>query len=673
MESLEYEGDPAKFGGVYLDEKISSKNAPFDQLVGPPADIPPKTRVLSVCIPNTRDAGPKKDGYMLSDWAAWWHLLSGQEICPNQRWYHSANIEGLLNREGNEDGYLHGNPYKTRKVVLNKEIYQTMLKHPSHAPRRIENDFKGITVQVFKEVLKSEALAVKASGENLLILYFGHGLDHVGGDGTGMTYYFGQSQEDQLHLADFLKQLGVEDGKPNIMLITTACFGGGWLQSPKFNISAMSGSGAKNVTRSWRASASSGQYAGTMMTTAIVDLLTSGLQADKHKHLAYVELSRLTHWHLLNRVDRRAHFAFFTFKAQDDKWGDSAQKRTGIALHVFENRWNELPSYPKDPYLHPGAFGNRDPDVPEELRAEYVGFFEKVKKMWNEKPGLFSGLFEQKMCGPGGEGTIFFTKKRRDETMSSPDTSGGPLERTSSATVSGNKRPFSSLEGEDAAGNSLRHFESLAKIYHGSYPGDNDGQFNKGITQLIADILYRGEKDPGQIAFAIAQIRYRLSQMDSATGYLVALETGLPNGKTCRQYNHLEFQRWFERQDSATKSRYNKILAFIYTFDQELFPPAQRDVTGDPYSKGRDYVATAVFTAGLPMEQLQPRMTKLTDGLKAYALEIMDSIKEEPEVRSKRQRLASAFGKTIRQLSPVRKPRKENAPLSVSLSIAVGT
>lgn len=82
-----------------------------------PPDITSNTRIVAVCGTFQKKAMPKVDGWFLSDFFAFYTIFRG--MTQHQTWMHCLDIEDLLKVHG---PYLHGSPFKTRKVVLDTEI-----------------------------------------------------------------------------------------------------------------------------------------------------------------------------------------------------------------------------------------------------------------------------------------------------------------------------------------------------------------------------------------------------------------------------------------------------------------------------------------------------------------------------------------------------------------------
>jgi hypothetical protein len=111
----------------------------------------------------------------------------------------------------------------------------------------------------------------------------------------------------------------------NIMLITTACFSGGWTIYKDLNISASTAAGPNELSQSWRESGSIRRYCGSMYTTAVINKLTRVHATDqqiskslenKDEEKTYSQFARKTYEALFD-IDRRAYNYKVAFGAQD--------------------------------------------------------------------------------------------------------------------------------------------------------------------------------------------------------------------------------------------------------------------------------------------------------------------------------------------------------------------
>ena len=104
-------GKPQTHGRVLLDKANEKRLYPEFNTHTPP-DITPNTTILAVLGIDPREAAPNRDGWFLSDFFAFYHMFRGPT--KNQIWMHGLDLEELVATHGR---YLHGNPFKGRKIV----------------------------------------------------------------------------------------------------------------------------------------------------------------------------------------------------------------------------------------------------------------------------------------------------------------------------------------------------------------------------------------------------------------------------------------------------------------------------------------------------------------------------------------------------------------------------
>ena len=97
-----------------------------------PPHVTHNSRLIAILGIDPAEAAPNADGWLVSDFLAFWHLLHG--MTDKQSWFHALDLEALIKAHTE---YLHGNPYKARKVVLNDKIPEHVQSGP-HAPKRIQ-------------------------------------------------------------------------------------------------------------------------------------------------------------------------------------------------------------------------------------------------------------------------------------------------------------------------------------------------------------------------------------------------------------------------------------------------------------------------------------------------------------------------------------------------------
>ena len=99
-----------------------------------PPDITERTRIIAVLGVTEQPAPYGDDGWFLSDFFAFWNIFQG--MTERQTWYHCLDMDSLVAKHTR---YLHGNPYKQRKVVLDESILAES-KQSKHPPQQIRPD-----------------------------------------------------------------------------------------------------------------------------------------------------------------------------------------------------------------------------------------------------------------------------------------------------------------------------------------------------------------------------------------------------------------------------------------------------------------------------------------------------------------------------------------------------
>lgn len=245
----------------------------------------------------------------------------------------------------------------------------------------------------FEEIVIAESNAAAKAGEGLMIMMFGHEVK-----GSGL-FWFKESdvnKKPHFRVQDFvkfkLKQLNIP-----ITLLTTACYGGSCISSTRLDVTEASAAGSKKPSYAWRSSGSSGRATGSVFVTALANKLTVGMSPNNQDQYTTMLDFQVTLSQLLSDTDKRWYKMEPQFKVQEDEWEDNWATRTGFPVEGLQTRWNTLRGYSRDNTLHVGDFLNRDPDVPDEVRAEFARFFEEFKKSPES-----SHTFKQKYWEPRG-------------------------------------------------------------------------------------------------------------------------------------------------------------------------------------------------------------------------------------------------------------------------------
>ena len=611
--------NPESFGGLYYQQNPTLRPPIAQFAAHVPPDITSNTHVFGVLGIEQTKAMPQKDGWFLSDFFAFWHLLH-RTTTKKQTWLHALDLEKLINEHKE---YLHGNPYKNRKVVLNRAILDKAQDKASkdsitkiEKPRQLKMEFRNRFVSVCK--------TAAAANENVILLVFAHG------DWRNNGIYLGEGSSDISKIFTFktlIKELRSINVK--VCLISTACYSGGWCCQPDLQLTGFTATGGdiEHKSRSWANSGSSGRHCGSVFASNIAGCIIKGwLSEDDHDSLTEVQgmslaaLDSTVHRSLLEMHDRRGYEHCMSFSAQDDAWSMHWQQRTGLPLANFAQRWNDLPDYPKDPTLHPGDPLNLDPTVSQEVRNEFQ-------------------RLEQAHRASGGGKTYL------------PNSRAGASQSSGSQNILG-KRKVSSLYG-----GSVEAMRSQVLTIGGQYLQSNasmdDAADNLALGSLLRDI-FSGKKDrPQDFESALIQLEYRMSVMSTVDRYLELMEVPYPNGQQCYEYDESKSYKWRSPDDREI----NKMLRERASV---LFPrPVQNQ--GQWFSKGVDYVVTAFVVAGLSTAVIQQKLDALVVIIERDVQEQTRIVKEVPEVKMKRQKLWEALGK-VGNMSPVKSRSRSTSP-----------
>ncbi|KAI4274448.1 MAG: hypothetical protein LQ337_003929 [Flavoplaca oasis] len=595
---------PATYGGMMQNEP--NPQVTFDSFnTHTPPDIQPNTRLIAVLGLSPEEAVQPSSMWFISDYFAFWNLFNG--VTPSQTWLHCLDFQKLIDKNGL---YLHGNPYKTRKVVLN----QTILSHARTGNDPLQHADPVLLMSKFRERTKSECRAAAAAGENVLLMMFGHG------DCKSSGIYLGGKTKSSVFKPNHLKLL-LKGLKVNVAMLTTQCFGGGWACFPKLDLTTMAAAGSGDPSKAWRYSGSCGRACGSMFATAIINKLTMNPLTNRplaaepddddddtypqetwtgDQHESYAIFCKAVYESLLRDVDRRGLEHHVTFSAQEDAWTMCWSQRTGIPLEDFKQRWAALDEYPADATLHPGDPFNRDPNVSEELREEY-------KQLWS-------------------------VEKKRLEALPVVIMPSAPGEATGSVL---GKRKMSGRYGGNVD-SLIDTVKVIGAEYLRSYPHGEDSGNSGGLHYNIVRIINGEEKDQTVVEEQLRHIQYRMEQQAAADRYLEMMQIPPPENSSCCDF----------MTDKAIgcipRNKFRWMIEQVCKRDI-LFPDPTEE-QGYQFEKGPFYIMIAFHLAGTKDDEI---VAKLRD-LIAIVEEELDQqkalLKRDPEVTSKRQKLFQAFG-----------------------------
>ena len=590
------EGHPTTWGGVIKDSSKIDKT--FISHTMP--DVAHNTRVIAVCGILEKDASPVNDGWFLSDFYLFNHLLRGEG--SEQSWLSVKGTEPstLMKKFGKQfpPGYLHGDPTQTRKVVLSRELVAA--KAITHVRTFASSEL----LSKFLEVLKAQCDKARQSSQPVLILVFGHGnYDDCGihiGEPIGPFI-------DRPQLLNFKNLKAAIGENVKVTLLSTSCYSGGWSITPDLNITTLTAAGPMTKSESWGGSASLGRKCGSIFASAVQQTLcseSSPLLQDNPARIprnlqpaqmeSYAELTRVIHAVLFKRVDRYAYLHGIKFSAQEDDWEMAWSKRTGIPLSNFQQKMDNLLDYAPQPEGPLGNVSSRNPDEPYEVDPDAakshlrqtLGYGEFID--WRELRGAFGGTVQ--------------TWKN--------------------------------------------YVTVLAKDYMGSFPGaDNEGP-NTGVHGRISSLLNdTGEISANQLRDLQYLIGYRSSLMVTAEDYLACADIPLPGGKRGHDFNERAWLEW--AQARTLMQKYEQIFNVVRTAGLFPLPTSEQ---GPSWPKPVIYITAALVLANPP----SPNAVK-------SKIEIMHKVKDETikndvaaaikssSIREYGKRWFSSIGATLRR------------------------
>ncbi|KAL8880341.1 MAG: hypothetical protein Q9198_002230 [Flavoplaca austrocitrina] len=600
---------PETYGGKLLDTTTPGREYDEFNLHTPP-DVTNNTRVVAICGIKQAEADPTDDGWFLSDFFAFHHLLTG--LTKNQVWLHCLDLKQLVAKYR---PYLHGSPFRTRKVVMDNDIID-------RANDLVQVSTPGGLKLRFEQTLRKQCQeASKAGNESVLVLMFGHGDKYNGGIHLG-TQSFKQQQ--------FAKTFAGLDVP--VTILSTACYSGGWScnktfdkkdPNHQFNSTTMMAAGEVAHSYSWNYTTTLGKRAcGSVFASAFVESMTrvnneiklideeSDHELTPEQEKTYAEFCETLHKTLLMDYDRLGFEHDITFSAQDDAWNMCWRERTGIPLEKFKDRWEQLQDHVPDPYLHQGDPFNKDPHITPEQEAEYI----KLKK---EDAGR--NMYEAKRGTTNATGGSVLGKRKTSGMY------GG--------TVQGLINQVCYLGGQ----------------YLESYPGRTITGDDGALWNRINRIQLGEETNQDVIEYCLRCIQYRMEQMTAADRYLKMMAVPAPLNQECHEFD----TKYIETK--VGRDFYHEMTRLI--FDRQVLFPLPLGNTpssnqGRPFYKGHDYLVAAFYHAKMTKEAVVKKLDELVVSINQVFKEEEAMYKEEPELKSKRQKLFHAFGINLGSTSP---------------------
>lgn len=353
-----------------------------------PPDVQNNTHVIAVCgvaDDAAFSASPAKDGWMISDFYLWKHVLEG--IGKTQQWLTCEDPRDLVQKYGSinnfdtkvspsgttsaiqtswADGYLHGDPFEERRVVLDKATLPFARQQVFVTPR-------GVALRnEFISRLESTCQKAAKANEHVLVLIFCHGEGvnakgvDLGGLALGFTPEPTVSPKDFFTPSLFEKSL-LKTPTVNISLFTTSCYSGHWVVTPRFKLikpnAVMAGARPFEESHAWAESASQRHAGGVYSSAFLAELLKEPSESveelEKVGDPDELRLYKQFRKDLLSEANRLCipskvnmelgSLPLFTTEGEQDP----AFKRTGFALHHYKHNFDKLrrvPASDTNPY-----------------------------------------------------------------------------------------------------------------------------------------------------------------------------------------------------------------------------------------------------------------------------------------------------------------------------------
>ncbi|KAF2712456.1 hypothetical protein K504DRAFT_452642 [Pleomassaria siparia CBS 279.74] len=597
-------GKPATFGGVFIDD--SNRDVVYTRFKAhSPPDITPNTRIVAILGTQPVLARPDKDGWFVSDFLAFWHLLNG--LTKNQTWLHCLDFNSLVAKHTR---YLHGNPYNDRKVVLDQDVLPKLSASNSGLTYVHSDSLKS----KFDSVLRENCAQASENGESVLVLIFAHGEASSRKGVRNYNLLVGTSQPGKApkyHLRTFKEMF--EKFNVNLTMMSSACYSGGWVchRRQNINTSALVAARPDTISRSWHRTVSAGQLCGPLFESVIIEKLCevngeAMLPTNEDQVEAYYDFVRAIHELLLNDADRRGYDHHFTFGARDDAWEMNFQERTGFPLASFHARWNELKEYGKDAQLHAGDALNRDPNVPDAVREEYPS-------LWNEN----RAKEEEK-------------GKAKQSELPSDATAGGKTARKTSTLYGGDSKSLASKVA------------SLARVYLPAYSDgyDNDDTApSAAFHGFLRDVLAGKIPDNRTLDECLTGLNYRLSQMATADTYIQYMQVPKPKGQDCLEY------KTANTMYLLGKSKYETMWILVMGH-QNLFPEPVAGGLARACEKGSDYLMAAFHYAEYDIDTVSYKLQQLAEWVDDEIKVQIQFIEQDEEVAKKKRKLYATMGYT---------------------------
>ena len=382
-----------------------------------PPNVTSTTRVIAVLGLDEPDgvpsvASPSEDGWMVSDFYLWLHVLHG--MGKSQEWITSMAPSHLLEKYGREDiitnkdvseedesetikpmrtkwksGFVHGDPWEERVVVLDDKLLPSINQKLTIGPHGVGlRDF-------FLKRLEAVVADASKTDDPILILAFCHGDYDVRGG-----LYIGDTSE----LLCPSSVAGIMSRYPKVRstMYMTSCFSGHWVETTELQnnlptVLAAAGSEEDSFGFVW---SHSQRHAGGLFSSATIsELIKDPAQlpegtdpdlAGEYSRMTADITAEMYRLCLPGNIPDYGSSPVFTDPTNSDKFWH----RTGYALHHYKANYDALERIPaSDPH-------------PKRNRKKYVGGMidgnEPELLEWTKRhPGVFDEDYPEATAGYG--------------------------------------------------------------------------------------------------------------------------------------------------------------------------------------------------------------------------------------------------------------------------------
>lgn len=386
-----------------------------------PPNVDPQTRVVAVLGVDETGSGVARDiaspsmgdGWMVSDFYLWMHVL--ESMGKSQEWITSMDPEYLVSKYCLRDitttepednnlpiqkswstGFVHGDPFEERAVVLDENLLPAVRKKVTISPHGLE------LRSLFMNRLENALAEAEKDAGPVLAMIFAHGDNEQGG------FLIGQSSEGQLdeglpvskiEIAELLKKY------PNarLTIFMTSCYSGHWVETQPLqsqNLTVLAAAGREEESFGFEWSLSQRHCGGLFSSSTLTELLKepSSLPSDvdedtsrQYKQMANSIIAEMLRLCLPENIPDYGSKPVFTDPNDPAKFW----KRTGYTLHEYKRNYSSLRKLsPSDPH-------------PKTNRKEFNPMFTDDKHpdilAWNDRhPGILDPEYPMATGGYGG-------------------------------------------------------------------------------------------------------------------------------------------------------------------------------------------------------------------------------------------------------------------------------